>query len=110
MSVRLSQRTHPLRILSLDGGGLRNYSLSELVILDSIIDSLTFRRSRLGQNNPHQPPSKRPGDYFESNFRPNLWNQHLSVSKFHLPFFVRLSDRDWPTLNFAQAQSLILIF
>jgi patatin-like phospholipase/acyl hydrolase len=50
----------PLRILSLDGGGVRG--MSEVLILKRLMDRLAFVQ---GQNLPDVPPYPDPCQYFD---------------------------------------------
>ena len=53
----------PLRLLSLDGGGVRG--LSSLMILDDLMESIAVEEKRLGirAQNDHDP--LKPCDYFD---------------------------------------------
>lgn len=53
----------PLRLLSLDGGGVRG--LSSLIILKFIMESISLEEKRLNLRDPMDDTPLKPCDYFD---------------------------------------------
>jgi len=53
----------PLRLLSLDGGGVRG--LSSLMVLDDLMESIALEEKRLGRRAQSNYEPLRPCDYFD---------------------------------------------
>lgn len=53
----------PLRLLSLDGGGVRG--LSSLMVLDDLMESIAQEEKRLGRRPNNDTTPLRPCDYFD---------------------------------------------
>lgn len=61
----LSERSPnaPLRLLSLDGGGVRG--LSSLMILDALMERIAEEEKRLGRRSRNDTSQLKPCDYFD---------------------------------------------
>ncbi|KAL0254938.1 hypothetical protein SLS55_009462 [Diplodia seriata] len=60
----LQQNPHaPLRLLSLDGGGVRG--LSSLMVLDDLMENIAHQEKRLGKRDPKHTKPLKPCDYFD---------------------------------------------
>lgn len=55
--------TAPLRLLSLDGGGVRG--LSSLMVLDDLMESIAREEKRLGRRAQSNHEPLKPCDYFD---------------------------------------------
>lgn len=53
----------PLRLLSLDGGGVRG--LSSLMVLDDLMENVAAQEKRLKKRDPHDDRPLKPCDYFD---------------------------------------------
>jgi patatin-like phospholipase/acyl hydrolase len=53
----------PLRLLSLDGGGVRG--LSSLMVLDDLIENIAQEEKRIGKRSRNDNTSLKPCDYFD---------------------------------------------
>lgn len=53
----------PLRLLSLDGGGVRG--LSSLMVLDDLMESIAQEEKRLGRRPNSDTAALKPCDYFD---------------------------------------------
>ncbi|KAK0660303.1 Patatin-like protein 5 [Lasiodiplodia hormozganensis] len=53
----------PLRLLSLDGGGVRG--LSSLMVLDDLMENIAHEEKRLGKRDPGHTKPLKPCDYFD---------------------------------------------
>ncbi|KAL1632100.1 hypothetical protein SLS56_003989 [Neofusicoccum ribis] len=53
----------PLRLLSLDGGGVRG--LSSLMVLDDLMENIAHQEKRLKKRNPKDDKPLKPCDYFD---------------------------------------------
>lgn len=53
----------PLRLLSLDGGGVRG--LSSLMVLDDLMESIALEEKRLGKRAQSDHSPLKPCDYFD---------------------------------------------
>jgi hypothetical protein len=56
-------RHAPLRLLSLDGGGVRG--LSSLMVLDDLMESIALEEKRLGRRPRNDIEQLKPCDYFD---------------------------------------------
>jgi len=53
----------PLRLLSLDGGGVRG--LSSLMVLDDLMENIALEEKRLGRRTKNDHSALKPCDYFD---------------------------------------------
>lgn len=53
----------PLRLLSLDGGGVRG--LSSLMVLDDLMESIAQEEKRIGRRSRNDTTHLKPCDYFD---------------------------------------------
>ena len=53
----------PLRLLSLDGGGVRG--LSSLMVLDDLMENIAQEEKRLGRRSRGDTTALKPCDYFD---------------------------------------------
>jgi patatin-like phospholipase/acyl hydrolase len=53
----------PLRLLSLDGGGVRG--LSSLMVLDDLLENIALEEKRLGRRAQSDHTPLKPCDYFD---------------------------------------------
>ena len=53
----------PLRLLSLDGGGVRG--LSSLMVLDDLMENIALEEKRLGRRAQNDHTPLKPCDYFD---------------------------------------------
>jgi patatin-like phospholipase/acyl hydrolase len=53
----------PLRLLSLDGGGVRG--LSSLMVLDDLIENIAQEEKRIGKRSRNDNTPLKPCDYFD---------------------------------------------
>ncbi|KAF2661847.1 FabD/lysophospholipase-like protein [Lophiostoma macrostomum CBS 122681] len=67
MALELSNAEHnpnaPLRLLSLDGGGVRG--LSSLMVLDDLMENIAIEEKRLGRRPQNDHSALKPCDYFD---------------------------------------------